>query len=199
LGAGNWGYQEQLNYSPNPILRSEAFSDFCRPTICPRCGAAVYFVRHNGGSVWLDELGWPWPKHGCFNNDLSDGYSFFSTLQDSNPDSLLQRLLGRVIHSFVHRFDRVYVVHTADGRVCHLSASRDAAKRFVDLVLVLFSENAIFLHDASPGDPVRVRNFKIKANPVILTSPTTTTRAPADRIDLVMCPALLAINSTKSA
>ena len=23
-------------------------------------------MRHNGGSVWLDDLGQPWPKHGCF-------------------------------------------------------------------------------------------------------------------------------------
>ena len=28
--------------------------DFCRPTRCPECDADVFFVRHNGGSVWLD-------------------------------------------------------------------------------------------------------------------------------------------------
>lgn len=39
----------------------------CWPTRCPKCRARVYFVRHNDGSVWLDELGWPWPKHGCFD------------------------------------------------------------------------------------------------------------------------------------
>jgi hypothetical protein len=34
---------------------------------CPKkCGQIVYLVRHNGGSVWLDELGWPWLKHACF-------------------------------------------------------------------------------------------------------------------------------------
>lgn len=26
----------------------------------------MFFVRHNGGSVWFDELGWPWPVHPCF-------------------------------------------------------------------------------------------------------------------------------------
>lgn len=35
-------------------------------TICPHCGATVFFIRHNDGSVWLDSLGWPWPKHACF-------------------------------------------------------------------------------------------------------------------------------------
>jgi hypothetical protein len=39
-------------------------------TLCPECQKMVYLVRHNGGSVWLDELGWPWPKHGCFDVQL---------------------------------------------------------------------------------------------------------------------------------
>jgi len=30
----------------------------------------VFFVRHNGGSVWFDQLGRPWPKHECFDEDL---------------------------------------------------------------------------------------------------------------------------------
>jgi len=37
----------------------------CAPTNCPECRAPVFFVRHNGGSVWLDELGPPWPQHVC--------------------------------------------------------------------------------------------------------------------------------------
>jgi hypothetical protein len=40
-------------------------------TCCPRCPQMVYLVRHNGGSVWLDELGWPWPKHSCFDSGAS--------------------------------------------------------------------------------------------------------------------------------
>lgn len=40
--------------------------DFTRPTTCPYCRKSVFFVRHNGGSVWFDDLGQPWPKHGCF-------------------------------------------------------------------------------------------------------------------------------------
>ena len=44
----------------------EFWDDFCKPSRCPLCRAAVFFIRHNGGCVWVDELGWPWPKHGCF-------------------------------------------------------------------------------------------------------------------------------------
>lgn len=40
--------------------------DICYPTTCPECKHNVFFLRHNGGSVWVDPpLGWPWPKHGC--------------------------------------------------------------------------------------------------------------------------------------
>lgn len=51
------------NWSPGEELR--------RPSACPYCGEMVYFVRHNGGCVWFDELGWPWPKHSCFEPNVS--------------------------------------------------------------------------------------------------------------------------------
>lgn len=35
-------------------------------TSCPKCSAQVYFVQHNGGSMWFDELGPPWDRHSCF-------------------------------------------------------------------------------------------------------------------------------------
>lgn len=38
-------------------------------TKCPKCGGSVIFLRSNGGSVWLESLGWPWPKHPCFEYD----------------------------------------------------------------------------------------------------------------------------------
>lgn len=48
VGRFSWGYGHE---------------NFCRPTRCKQCGSEVFFLRHNGGSVWLDALGWPWPKH----------------------------------------------------------------------------------------------------------------------------------------
>jgi hypothetical protein len=76
------------------------YDDFCRPTRCPRCQRSVYFVRHNGGSVWFDSLGQPWPKHPCFESasglpDQSDGVDAFELLAEflsgatQEPDTLL--------------------------------------------------------------------------------------------------------------
>jgi len=43
-------------------------STVCAPTRCPICGDEVFFIRHNGGCAWFDELGQPWPKHGCMEH-----------------------------------------------------------------------------------------------------------------------------------
>jgi len=68
---GGWhcGSFSKSPYSPPRISRSGEWRerDFTRPSHCPICGDDVFFIRHNGGSVWVDELGWPWPKHGCFD------------------------------------------------------------------------------------------------------------------------------------
>jgi hypothetical protein len=51
------------------------YEDYTVPTRCPICGEAVFFVRHNGGSVWFDTLGYPWTKHSCFDMQPSRGPS----------------------------------------------------------------------------------------------------------------------------
>lgn len=42
----------------------------CRKTLCPKCRGIVYFIRHNGGSVWVEPpLGPPWERHACFERE----------------------------------------------------------------------------------------------------------------------------------
>src|SRR5579883_2452996 len=78
LGGGGGNWHGVMTYTP--AARSsrvwEHDRDYTHPTRCPECGADVYFIRHNGGSVWVDELGWPWPKHACFDIPGSDTRSF---------------------------------------------------------------------------------------------------------------------------
>lgn len=64
-GWGGPGHSGVSGHSSR-VVHSSYASDFCRCTTCPRCRANVYFIRHNGGSVYVDSLGVPWPRHGCF-------------------------------------------------------------------------------------------------------------------------------------
>ena len=74
-GQGNsWG----THYEPAPANAVWSCRDsYAAPTKCPNCGGAVYFVRHNGGSVWLDEIGWPWPRHACFDDKPEPNWSSY--------------------------------------------------------------------------------------------------------------------------
>ena len=40
--------------------------NICHGTRCPKCESKVFFIRHNGGCAWFDDLGRPWDKHACF-------------------------------------------------------------------------------------------------------------------------------------
>jgi hypothetical protein len=74
---------------------SQFADDFCRRTTCHRCGHAVFFIRHNGGSVWVDELGWPWPKHGCFNEPTESRQ--LSSLQAPAGERPADLMIGLVV------------------------------------------------------------------------------------------------------
>lgn len=55
------------NVSRFDTLVRRSTNSECRKTNCPVCSNDVYFIRHNGGSVWIEPpLGPPWAQHGCF-------------------------------------------------------------------------------------------------------------------------------------
>lgn len=61
-------------------------------TKCPRCKQQVFFLRHNGGSVWLDEIPWPWPKHSCFQEEAEELPPDWLSPQEVGSPSKLVRL-----------------------------------------------------------------------------------------------------------
>lgn len=74
------GSGSEYRYASNSMSdRSTSYDDFCSPSSCPECGTDVFFIRHNGGSFWVDELGWPWPKHACMDNtNVPSWYKFIA-------------------------------------------------------------------------------------------------------------------------
>lgn len=67
-GRGCPGYASIRTYSGYRESRESE----CFQTKCPDCKKSVFFIRHNGGSVWIDPpLGYPWPKHTCMYDRLT--------------------------------------------------------------------------------------------------------------------------------
>lgn len=63
------------NYSKGTSCAySKSYEIHCHLTTCPHCPDRVYFIRHNGGSVWIDPpLGPPWYIHECMDSRSSGG------------------------------------------------------------------------------------------------------------------------------
>jgi len=110
MGCTCSGIGSQVSYG-----LSKSADSTCYLTLCPKkCGARVFFIRHNGGSVWIDPpLGSPWYKHGCMHPEnvkagrrsamashLPQGISFDSTpsvpmtMRHRPPGSLPLRVSG---------------------------------------------------------------------------------------------------------
>lgn len=142
---GSWSESSEVGYRVRESA-NWAFKDFTRPTKCPECGAAVFFIRHNGGSVWVDELGWPWPKHGCFDDEESTReFANWS----AKASSLTDRCLGVV--TIVRPDDRfaepVLEVQMGDSTLLNLILNWTPPNRDIlgALVVVSLEEN-VLLH-----------------------------------------------------
>jgi hypothetical protein len=67
----------------------------CVRTSCPRCAEPVFFIRHNGGNVWIDPpLGPPWYRHPCMDDSDGRGEGKSTGERTSSVDPELLQELG---------------------------------------------------------------------------------------------------------
>jgi hypothetical protein len=153
--------------------RKEAFvsyrqesSDFCHKTDCPRCGGPVFFIRHNDGSVWVDELGWPWPKHGCFEDDISVGvYRSLLEVLSRFAGNHSKPALGRIIkciHGYCNK-TYIYLVNTIESRVA-VFATSNMDKVLVGLVSIEHLGGKSFVLVDTNGRRAQVANLDCGAD-----------------------------------
>lgn len=98
--------------------QNEFKNGLCFCTTCPKCRKKVFFIRHNGGSVWIEPpLGPPWNKHGCFDEDYkSTGVK--STLQQyySIPDISNNSILGVATFADVLNSKKTTIIMLTTGK-----------------------------------------------------------------------------------
>ena len=123
----------------------------CLRTNCPKCREEVYFIRHNGGSVWIDPpLGPPWDRHGCYplqgaalkgksaSGDIPEFHP--SLLHLANDGSLI--LTGVTIRAEVSASRRETILTLAIGAEANLVLMiRGGADILVGRICILDLEN----------------------------------------------------------
>ena len=89
--------------------------------ICPVCRAPVYFYASpHGGRVFFDDLGPPWPKHGCTSTSrlvFTSDITFQFSKPNTQPKWQIEGWSPLIIHA-ITRWDSEIVVLTAmsDGK-----------------------------------------------------------------------------------
>ena len=163
-GGGNFG---TTLYSPPPSNAQWSYDDdYCAPSTCPKCHAEVFFIRHNGGSVWVDELRWPWPKHACFNESQDPSGSWLIYIgKHISPTPERRLLFGIITHAkWISEGDgkptRIVLAVDGgnDGRLCIATPATNTADYLLGRVAVVDVMNKVFVtsnHDTRPIMGVR--------------------------------------------
>lgn len=118
------GCESGMSTRPTDYSKAKTSKEsVCFATKCPKCSSEVFFIRHNGGSVWIDPpLGYPWFKHPCFfNGDAGTGKK--RLIDDFNFGTLAghkkkypEYQIGIVKETFVEQFKRFTKVNFQAGR-----------------------------------------------------------------------------------
>jgi hypothetical protein len=95
-----WGYGSEKAFSNNQTTQVKKYNygyeSFTRNAMCPVCGSKVFFYQSsNGGRVFFDELGPPWPKHPCTDNKLFHNLNIRDSLDllyKSNHPSVMDKM-----------------------------------------------------------------------------------------------------------
>ncbi len=79
------GFCEGRTQQDRPRSRGWTHDSYLVPNAsCPVCGEAVFFYQSpHGGRVFFDDVGWPWPKHGCTDTRQNSARSPQSTNRNS--------------------------------------------------------------------------------------------------------------------
>ena len=166
--------KDWLKIGPREYHWKYRTEDYCRPTNCPICGAPVFFVRHNGGSVWFDALGKPWPKHACFDNDTRrsiylNGYYYETANTTSSSHQKITRLVEHLtepligvvveVHLSVGNSGHRIVIRCANSQllVAYVGARVKALLLVGELVIVSKIDNKLVIVDYNIILPIRAK------------------------------------------
>jgi len=174
--SGGWcqGSQDGDQYTKVEVTPFEQrFEDVCRPTHCPQCGESVFYLTHNGGSVWLDELGWPWPKHACFNHQPAPKWlSYFRKMQEQQAKrtgtfGIVQKARWFPAEGEVPTHIAMAIDAGEHGRICIATSGTNSADYVLGRVVSFDLDDASIITSNHEVRPI----LKIPIKPALLNLP----------------------------
>lgn len=141
------------------LMSHRCASSMNRGTNCKYCGKLVYYVEHNDGKVFFDELGWPWPIHDCMRLRGASARKRFQ-FGDIQLTAAQQPVLCRIkswMKRGEHFFAKLETVESIPWDMyVKLMSRRIGIKR--DAIVVLFQRNSICTLGNSRGEESQVQD-----------------------------------------
>jgi hypothetical protein len=98
---GNWcpGNRSAGTSLPRPF---QTVHSYVNPNAyCPVCGKRVYYYRSpEGGRVFFDDLGWPWPKHKCTDTRAAQNGVIHETKIRNRGTAFIRREDGEILQIY---------------------------------------------------------------------------------------------------
>lgn len=150
--------QQMVGHTLSLMLHRSA-SSINRGCNCRYCGKLVYYVEHNDGKVFFDELGYPWPIHDCMGHRGATARQRFK-FGSISLTAALQPVLCR-IKSWIKRDEHLFahldtIENIPQGLYVKLMSKRIGIKR--DSIIVLFHRNSICTLANTKGEESQVRD-----------------------------------------
>ena len=155
-----WGGENHMSFgalkSKNGDYHWTLTRSFCTPTQCKYCSKEIYFIHHNGGCACFESLGYPWPKHACYDNQVFAPRDrdttqliykeLISASKSSDTDKPILGVIGTVKYANERHFE-VYVVSEVDEYKLYIP-SNVLARDIIGSIVFLYRENKelFFLH-----------------------------------------------------
>ena len=141
-------YQYSTPTIANGGIRVWREPDFTRSTHCPECGKDVYFIRHNGGSVWVNPpLGWPWPKHACFDKPSEPTHSFSAwTATSSRLTNPKLGIIVRITNGLQNIEPRIEIRLLDASRVTLVLRWTPSDATLLGALVIFSKEDCLLLH-----------------------------------------------------
>jgi len=151
----SYGWQRLTPTIANGGIRVWPETNYTRPTHCPECGEDVYFIRHNGGSVWVDPpLGWPWPKHACFDkpNEPTHAFSTWSAKSSGLTNPKLGMIV-RISNESETSEPRIEIRLPDASRVTVVLRWTPADSDMLGALVIFSKEDSLLLHQTHAEIP----------------------------------------------
>lgn len=187
------------------FVARQVWRSFVNPNArCPRCAQPVYFYQaENGGRVFFDRLGWPWPKHPC--TDRSDwswsaGIQFGLSANDDEeepdetpawkhegwiPVARVEKTAGRPARKVQDTLAAAVVWSAEDARETKVLWPLISSFDWTGPVMMRQHPRSPFLVEFETvlvdGDAVRVQRLTAVKDDILTTVPTLLARLRDDR------------------